>query len=123
MTNKEFFLGLANCNAQLTFDHLVLVISDVSRLRIKHGNFSHIKAHLFHRIIGRNIFDLDISVLRRKIVTNSISYSRIEDMFYYPDELVRWSPAVTLPVSNYRIWTKYLGVSLSLYKLEIWWLS
>ena len=122
MTNKEFFLSLANCNSQLAFDYMVLVISNLSRPRIINGNFSHIRAHLYHRILMRNVFDLDISVCRRKIVTHSISYSRIEDMQFYPNELVRWSPAVTLPVSNSGLWTKYLSVSLSLYKKEIWWL-
>lgn len=122
MTNKEFFLSLANCNAQLEFDQLVLVISNISRPRIINGNFAHIRAHLYHRFLRRNVFDLDISVLRRKIVTHSITYSCIEDMQYTPDELVRWSPAVILPVSNSGLWTKYLSVSLSLYKKEIWWL-
>lgn len=117
MSNKEFITSLACFKRSILLGNSLFdfIISYDSRDRIFKGDFSNLKAYIYSNSRKCIVFDLSFSVLPRKIVNHHLFYHNIEDMKFTPDELIRWSPCVYIPCSNYFMWSKYLSVSMDIY--------
>lgn len=55
---------------------------------------------------------LFISVNNRSIIPLSCQYSIINNMIFYPDELVRWSPCIMHKVRGFTNFVNYLRISI-----------